>query len=89
MMADPKYEHIGAPEYKVVEECAELIKDLADLQKEIMKAKRFGYMNFHPDDPGKSNIDRIRAEMEDVNNSMAKLDSLLAKIQCELYNRKS
>lgn len=84
-MADPRYEHIGLPEYKVIEECAELISELVSLQKEITKAKRFGWMNYHPDEPEKSNIDRIRYEMEDVNNSMAKLEASLKVIEHDHY----
>lgn len=77
-MEDPKYVNIGSPEYRVVEECSELTK-------EIMKALRFGWFNFHPDEPDIFNIDRIRREMEDLNNAMAKLDSYLRNIQTEHY----
>lgn len=41
------------------------IEELSELIKEICKARRFGYYDFHPDEPNKLNIDRIKDEMQD------------------------
>jgi NTP pyrophosphatase (non-canonical NTP hydrolase) len=57
-MSDPKYVNIGEPEDKVIEEMGELLQ-------EISKARRFGYFNYHPNEPDKLNIDRIKSEMAD------------------------
>lgn len=57
-MSDPKYINIGTPEDKIIEELSEVIK-------EICKARRFGYFNFHPAEPETLNIDRIRREIDD------------------------
>jgi hypothetical protein len=58
-MSDPKYETTGNLNDRVIEECSELIKELC-------KAKRFGYFNYHPLDSEKIlNINRIRNEIKD------------------------
>lgn len=54
-----KYKDIGQPDDVLIEECAELIHAIA-------KAKRFGWDNFHPDNPTVSNAQRVLDEMEDV-----------------------
>ena len=58
-MSDPKYKNIGCPASKIIEECAELIQA-------IMKAKRFGWNNYHPDRPNRTNLDDVKAEIGDV-----------------------
>jgi hypothetical protein len=69
-MADPKYEAIGTPEDKVIEECSELIK-------EICKARRFGYFSYHPKEPHLTNIDRMLYEIEDVRKALSGLENKL------------
>ncbi len=54
-----KYEHIGKPEDRVIEECAEVIHA-------ICKAKRFGIENCHPDTPKICNAQLILSEVEDL-----------------------
>jgi hypothetical protein len=73
-MTHPDYEKIGTPEDKLIEECAELIKA-------IMKARRFGYFGSKPSDPKKTtNIDLIRAEMNDVQQRLGEYKKHLNKI---------
>lgn len=56
----PKYKDIGSIEDRLIEE-------MAELTKEICKARRFGYENYHPDDPDKiTNKTKIEEEMSDV-----------------------
>ncbi|HDZ25358.1 hypothetical protein LCGC14_0359150 [marine sediment metagenome] len=66
-MSDPKYKHIGSLAIRLIEECSELTK-------EVCKAERFGYLNYHPEDEKKTpNIERIRKEMADVLEAYHKL----------------
>lgn len=61
---DPRYQHIGEVEDRVIEEMAEVIL-------EICKARRFGYSNHHPADvEQKPNHLRIRGEIEDVKRTL-------------------
>lgn len=75
-MSDPKFENIGMPEDKVIEECSELIK-------EICKARRFGYFNFHPLEPMRKNIDRILSEIQDVRKTLEILEGKLMTMKYE------
>jgi len=66
-MSHPDYKNIGTPEDRVIEECGELLQA-------ISKARRFGYFNFHPDIPGRSNMDNLRSEMNDLIEAMERLE---------------
>ena len=72
-MSDPRFANIGSPSIKVIEECSELIQA-------ICKAERFGYLNYHPDRPDKTNRDEIKAEMDDVVEAFCRLEKVLNAI---------
>ena len=76
ILSNPTFENIGTPEDKAIEECSELIK-------EICKARRFGYFNFHPSEPDKINIDRILYEIVDVQKTLNALESKLLTMKYE------
>jgi len=80
-MSNPLYEKIGSPEDKVIEEAAELIK-------EIMKARRFGYFSYHPDDERRTtNLNRIKMEMDDVVKKFNEYEKYLMDIASKHYRR--
>lgn len=85
-MSDPKYVNIGEPDTCLIEECSELINGCSNLIKIICKANRFGYFNFHPNEPEKTNIDHIKAEMDDVVNRCSKMEQWLNQ---KLYDKYS
>ena len=58
-MSDLKYIKIGDPETKAIEECSEVIKA-------ICKGQRFGWLNFHPDRPDRTNAIKAIEEMTDA-----------------------
>lgn len=60
-MSDPKYNHIGSPVIRLVEECGELLQA-------ISKGERFGWDNHHPDRKV-DNLTELRAEWRDLNDA--------------------
>lgn len=80
-MPHKNYELIGSPEDMVIEECAELIQA-------VMKARRFGYFNHHPDDPrGTTNLDLIKSEMDDVVKKFNEYEKYLMEISYQYHKK--
>ena len=75
-----KYVNIGTPEDQLIEECAELIQA-------IMKARRFGYFNTHPD-TGTTNLDLIKREMDDVVQRLTNYEKMLMMLSYEFHKEK-
>ena len=69
-MSHPDYKNIGSPSIRLIEECGELIKA-------VCKAERFGWNNWHPDNPQQTNFDDVIVEYSDVKEAM---ESLLTTI---------
>lgn len=72
-MSDQQYQDIGTPEDKAIEEVGEFLQAMS-------KARRFGWLSHHPSTPECLNINNVRAEMEDVRNAFASLDTYLQSI---------
>ena len=58
-MSDPKYKHIGSPDDRIIEECGEILQA-------VIKGRRFGWNNYHPDKPNLSNFEQLRLEISDL-----------------------
>ena len=70
-MSSKKYKHIGDPFDCLAEECAEVIQVL-------MKIKRFGIHNTHPDFPKAfNNAEALLDEMKDVEQRIAEVRIIL------------
>ena len=69
-MSDPRFIDIGHPAVLVIEECSELIKALC-------KAQRFGWMNYHPSQPERTNRMAVEEEMLDVEVAITRLRDFL------------
>ena len=75
-MSDPRYAQIGEPAEKLIEECAELIKALC-------KARRFGWLNHHPEKPlSLTNLQEVLLEIQDVRLRMSEVESLVGIDPC-------
>ena len=75
-----KYVNIGTPEDQLIEECAELIQA-------VMKARRFGYFNTHPE-TGTTNFDLIKREMDDVVQRLTNYEKMLMMLSYEFHKEK-
>ena len=69
-MTNPLYTSVGNPVTRAIEECAEL-------QQALCKAERCGWFSHHPDRPGKTNMDEVKAEMDDVVEAIEKLQVVM------------
>lgn len=69
-MSDPKYASVGDPVDHLIEELAELIKELC-------KAKRFGWFGSHPEEPSFTNMERVKREMSDVVEQIERVEQLM------------
>ena len=79
-MSDPKFIHTGTPSTRAIEECSELIQA-------ICKAERFGWHNTHPT-TGETNFDAVRREMDDVVESIERLQEHMRAVN-HAYNSRS
>ena len=68
-MSHPDYKHAGTPVTRLIEACAELTQALW--------AERFGWFNYHPDTPSRTNMDDVKAEMSDVVEAIERVEQLM------------
>jgi len=80
-MSDPKFRDIGSPVIRVIEESSELAKALCDLIHILCKTERFGWFNFHPDTPERTNWEQVRAGMSDVVEACERLEVQMRQIK--------
>lgn len=81
-MTNPLYAAVGSPATRVIEECAEL-------QHALCKAERFGRFNHHPDRLGKTNMDEVKSEMDDVVEAIEKLQVVMRVISHSHHTTKN
>lgn len=67
-----------SPEDKFIEEAAEAIHA-------VLKAKRFGYFNHHPDKPELNNMDAVLWEIDNLLSAMHKLDIHMRELRFERF----
>ena len=79
-MSHPNYKHTGSPLTRVVEECSEVIQIAC-------KIDRFGWFNFHPNDPQETpNIDLLKREMDDVVEAFGELEKRIIELRTKYYS---
>jgi hypothetical protein len=70
---DPKYRDIGHPIDQLIEECSEVIHILC-------KVRRFGWDNYHPDDPKKTlNYELVENELYDLDTRINEFRSWMTR----------
>jgi len=65
-MSDPEYKDIGDPADRIIEECSEVLKA-------VIKGKRFGWKNHHPDRPESNNLSELYREVMDLQDTLRDL----------------
>jgi hypothetical protein len=55
-----------------------LIEECAELQHALCKAERFGWSNWHPDRPERTNMDDVLDEINDVERAIQELRDHMA-----------
>jgi hypothetical protein len=72
-MSDKKYQHIGTPLCRLIEEASEVIHIACKIQ-------RFGYMNHHPEDPNKTtNMELLKRETADFFSVWREIEKEMTK----------
>ena len=69
-MAHPKYKNIGAPADRIIEELGEALQA-------VIKGKRFGWDNTHPDKPEITNLQQLSLEIDDIFEAFKDLQNSL------------
>lgn len=65
-----------SPEDRIIEECAELIQA-------VQKARRFGWTSSNPNTRGVSNFLQVIIEINDVRESLTRLENHMTAIEME------
>lgn len=80
-MSHPHYKNIGDPIDRLVEE-------LAELTMALMKVKRFGWFNVHPDKKQfpLTNIEQVKLEMSDVVEAIENLEQTMRQESYSHFN---
>ena len=71
---DEQYAKVGHLHIRVIEECSELIHILC-------KVERFGFFNFHPNYPGRTNLQLVRDEIGDVKRMLEELEGEMNRLE--------
>jgi len=67
-----------------------VLEEISELQKEITKALRFGYKNFHPqDEKRRPNYLRILDEISDLRKALNQYEEFLRLLERREYEKRS
>ena len=76
-MAHKSYKEIGSPAMRIIEECGEILQA-------TMKGERFGWFNFHPEDPEqRPNIELLQNEVYDLMEALKDLERRQGEEPCK------